>query len=266
MNLVKFPGLNLEFNVQQIAFNIFGIDVYMYALIIVTGIVVSYFIATKSKEKFDNNIDDILEVGIISLIVGIIGARLYYVLFNLEYYIESPLRILNLRDGGLGIYGGIILGLITAYIVCKKKKMDVINVFDFVIPYLALSQSIGRWGNFFNVEAYGSVTDSILRMGINTVNGYMEVHPTFLYESVCTLIIFFILRNIQKNRKFKGEVFILYLMSYSFIRFFIEGLRQDSLMIFNFRISQILSLLIFVISLIILIFKFKNIKKEDKIN
>lgn len=262
MNLVKFPGLNINLKVPQIAFSVFGIEVYMYAICIVIGIIVAAILCNISKEKFENKFENILDIGIFSLFFGIIGARIYFIIFNLEYYLNNIKEVFNFRDGGLAIYGGLITGILTAIIICKIKKIDILNVLDYVIPFVALAQAIGRWGNFFNVEAYGYETDIFLRMGIFTSDGYIEVHPTFLYESICTILIFFILRKLQKNRKFKGEIFLLYCILYSGIRFFIEGLRIDSLMFYNFRISQILSIIIFLIS-IIMFYLTKKISKKS---
>ena len=262
MNLVKFPGLNINLKVPQIAFSVFGIEVYMYAICIVTGIIVAAILCNINKEKFENKFENILDIGIFSLFFGIIGARIYFIIFNLEYYLNNIKEVFNFRDGGLAIYGGLITGILTAIIICKIKKIDIWNVLDYVIPFVALAQAIGRWGNFFNVEAYGYETDIFLRMGIFTSDGYIEVHPTFLYESICTILIFFILRKLQKNRKFKGEIFLLYCILYSGIRFFIEGLRIDSLMFYNFRISQILSIIIFLIS-IIMFYLTKKLSKKS---
>lgn len=262
MNLVKFPGLNINLKVPQIAFSVFGIEVYMYAICIVTGIIVAAILCNISKEKFENKFENILDIGIFSLFFGIIGARIYFIIFNLEYYLNNIKEVFNFRDGGLAIYGGLITGILTTIIICKIKKIDILNVLDYVIPFVALAQAIGRWGNFFNVEAYGYETDIFLRMGIFTSDGYIEVHPTFLYESICTILIFFILRKLQKNRKFKGEIFLLYCILYSGIRFFIEGLRIDSLMFYNFRISQILSIIIFLIS-IIMFYLTKKLSKKS---
>ena len=234
----------------------------MYAICIVIGIIVAAILCNISKEKFENKFENILDIGIFSLFFGIIGARIYFIIFNLEYYLNNIKEVFNFRDGGLAIYGGLITGILTAIIICKIKKIDILNVLDYVIPFVALAQAIGRWGNFFNVEAYGYETDIFLRMGIFTSDGYIEVHPTFLYESICTILIFFILRKLQKNRKFKGEIFLLYCILYSGIRFFIEGLRIDSLMFYNFRISQILSIIIFLIS-IIMFYLTKKLSKKS---
>ena len=147
------------------------------------------------------------------------------------------------------------MGAIAIIINCKIRKKDVLNVFDYIIQYVALCQCFGRFGNFFNVEAYGYETTSILRMGIITTQGYMEVHPTFLYESISTFIIFIILRKMQNKREYKGQILLWYGILYSIIRFLIEGMRTDSLMFFYFRISQILSVFILILSIAILFYK-----------
>ena len=131
---------------------------------------------------------------------------------------------------------------------CKNRKIDILNFFDYIIPFVAIDQCFGRFGNFFNIEAYGYETNIFLRMGIQTIEGYKEVHPIFLYEAIGTFIIFCVLRFMQKNRKYKGQIILLYLLFYSGIRMFLEGLRTDSLMLFNWRISQVLSILIFLTS------------------
>ncbi len=163
--------------------------------------------------------------------------------------------MLNIKSGGLAIYGGILGAVGTIIIFCKIKKINILNVLDIFVPYLALGQSIGRWGNFINGEAYGTITNNIFRMGIVENGLYKEVHPTFLYESISTLIIFLVLLALKKHRKYKGELTIVYLLLYSFIRAIIEGLRTDSLMIGTFRVSQVISVIIFIITLGILIYK-----------
>lgn len=176
---------------------------------------------------------------------GVIGARLYYILFKFNYYILNPSQIFNFRDGGIAIYGGIIAIVIFLLIYCKITKLKFLDLVDYLVPYFALGQSFGRWGNFFNVEAYGSATKSIFRMGIESSTGYIEVHPVFLYESICTLLIFIILSVLKRRRKFEGQIFYMYFILYGFIRIFLEGLRTDSLWIRDFRVSQILSIVLF---------------------
>lgn len=264
MNVVTFPGLNLSFEFSKIAFTVFGIPVYKYAVCIVSGILIALLLCKLNKEKFDIDYDFILENTVLGIFFGIIGARIYYVLFNLEYYIKSPDQVLNFRNGGLAIYGGLILGAIAIMVNCKLKKKNILDFFDCIIPYVAIAQCIGRLGNFFNLEAYGYETTSILRMGINTVNGYIEVHPTFLYELVSNFIIAITLLVMQRKRSYKGQVVLLYMALYGLVRFFIEGIRTDSLMIFNFRISQIVSLILLVSSTVLLVVN--NVKHKTALS
>lgn len=238
MKEVVFPLLNLKLNINPIMFNMFGINVYWYAFLIVFSIILGIIICKKNEGKFGIKFDNILDLLIYVLPVSIICARLYYVIFSINLYWQNPLAIFNIRDGGLAIYGGIIGAVITILIYCKKKKISALDVLDYVAPCLALGQCIGRWGNFFNVEAHGEITKSIFRMGIIENGSYIEVHPTFLYESVGTLIIFIVLMILQRKRKFKGQITYIYLVMYSFIRALIENLRTDSLMFMNFRVSR----------------------------
>ena len=181
--------------------------------------------------------------------------------FSLDYFIDNPTEIFQIKNGGLAIYGGIIGGVITIVIMGKIKKIKILDITDFIAPVLALAQSIGRWGNYINVEAYGYETNLPIKMEI-IENGVIKyVHPTFLYESVGTFTIFIILAILSKKRKFSGEITYIYIICYSFIRFIIEGLRTDSLMFFNCRISQILSLVLFIVFSIILIYN-KNKNKQ----
>lgn len=259
MDYIGFPEFGIELNVSKIVFTVFGIDIYFYAICIVLGIVVALIFCKIFGEKFEIKYDFVIECLLGILIFGIIGARIYYILFNLEKYIKKPIDILKIRDGGLAIYGGIIFAGIYLWIKCKKKKINFLDFCDYIVPFVAIAQSIGRWGNFFNKEAYGYKTTSILRMRLYDVTGsYIDVHPTFLYESFFTFLIFIFLINLQKNRKFSGEIFYSYIICYSFIRIFIENLRQDSLMLFNFRISQILSVIFFIIFSVIMIYKNKE--------
>lgn len=264
MNVVTFPGLNLSFEFSQIAFTMFGIPVYKYAVCIVLGILVALILCRLNKEKFNIDYEFILENTVFGIFVGAIGARLYYVIFNLEYYINNPNQILNFRNGGLAIYGGLIFGAIAIIINCRIQKKNILDFFDCIVPYVAIAQCIGRFGNFFNMEAYGYETTSIFRMGINTINGYNEVHPAFLYEAIANLIITIILLIFQRKRQYKGQILLLYISLYGLIRFFIEGIRTDSLMLFNFRISQILSIIILIVAVILLIIN--NIKIKSALS
>ena len=262
MKVVRFPGIGLEFEFSKVAFSIFGVSIYKYAMCIVLGIVVALILARLSKNKYDIDYSFVLENTIIGIIVGTLGARLYYVLFNLDYYLNNLGEIFDFRSGGLAIYGGLILGALAIFVNCKIRKKDVLDFFDYVAPFVALAQSIGRFGNFFNVEAYGYETTSFLRMGISTMTGYMEVHPTFLYEALATFLIFIILLVIQRKRDFKGQIFFGYCALYAFSRAIIEGLRADSLMFFGLRLSQVLSVILLIASVAILVYKKR---KEGKI-
>ena len=255
MNKITFPEIELELNINKIAFAIGNINIYWYAIIIVTAIAIAILICKKNEGKYNIKFNDILELLIYVIPISIITARLYYVIFNLDYYSDNILEIFNIKNGGIAIYGALIGGAITTYIYCKTKQTDFMDMLDYIIPSVAIAQSIGRWGNLINIEAYGTETFLPWRMGLFENGIYKEVHPTFLYESICTLIIFIIISKKSKKRKFKGEILYLYLIMYSFIRFSIEGIRIDSLMIYNVRISQILSIVIFVTLCITLLYK-----------
>ena len=204
--MVTFPSLGLEFNINRVAFSIFEIDIYWYAILIVSAILIAFLILKINDKKCNIDYKDILDLSIFLIPISIICARLYYVVFDLDYFLKNPSQIFNIRDGGLAIYGGIIGGVITCYIFCKKKNIKFLDLLDYLVPCLALGQAIGRWGNFVNVEAYGTKTDNFFRMGILENGKYIEVHPTFLYESISTFIIFIILMFMTKRRKFAGEL------------------------------------------------------------
>lgn len=269
MTNITFPAFNINISISRTAFTIGGVHIYWYAIFIAVAILVAILALKKDCKKYNIKYNDILELMILILPIAIICARLYYVIFNMQYYLNNPSEIINIRNGGLAIYGGIIGGAITTIIFCKIKKIKILDMFDMIIPYLSLGQAIGRWGNFINGEAHGTATNSIFRMGIIEDGIYMEVHPTFLYESICTLIIFFILMYLRKYRKYSGQLTIVYLLLYSAIRTIIEGLRTDSLMVGNIRISQLISIIIFIVVIFILIYNYKKRKKikllEEKI-
>ena len=184
-------------------------------------------------------------------------------MFDLKYFIKNPMQIFNIRTGGLAIYGGIIGGIITCIVFCKKRKINILDLLDYLAPALALGQAIGRWGNFANIEAYGVETTLPWRMGIYEANKYVEVHPTFLYESIATFIIFIVLMKKGKSRKFSGELTYIYCMMYGLERLIVEGLRTDSLYVGVFRISQIVSIIIIIIG-IILIFKMARRREDER--
>lgn len=261
MDIITFPEFNVYLKISKIAFRIGNIKIYWYAIFIALSFTIGIIGIKKECKKYEIDYEKVLELIIIIIPISMIFARLYYVIFNLDYYLNNPLEIINIRNGGLAIYGGIIGAVITIGIYSKIKKMNILNIFDICVPYLVLGQAIGRWGNFFNKEAHGIETNNIFRMGIVENGIYMEVHPTFLYESICDFILFLILINFRKHKKYDGQLTLIYLLGYSSVRFIIEGLRTDSLMFGNIRISQLISVLIFIVSLIILLYK----KYRDKI-
>lgn len=262
MKDITFPELNIKFSVNNIAFRIGNINIYWYAILIVFALGVALIFCKKDDRKYQIKFEDILEIAVITIPISIIGARLYFVVFHLEYYILNPNEILNIRNGGLAIYGGIIGAVITIAIYAKLKKMYILDIFDYVVPYLALGQAIGRWGNFFNREAYGIETNTLLRMGIIKNGRYIEVHPTFLYESICDLILFLILYCLRKKRKYKGQITYIYLALYGLVRAIIEGIRIDSLMLGSVRVSQILSVILCTIFTLMLLYKKRPLVKE----
>lgn len=266
MNIVTFPGLNLEFNISRVAFKIFGIEIYWYSILIVTALIIALIMFKKRDGLYGIKFNDIIDISLFVIPISIICARIYYIVFNLEYYIQNPKEILSIRNGGLAIYGAVIGGIITCFIFCKKKKINLLDLVDYVAPGLVLGQAIGRWGNFINVEAYGAATTSFFRMGIVEAGKYIEVHPTFLYESLACFAIFIFLLFMKNRRKFKGQIACIYFILYSLERTFVEGLRTDSLMLGNIRISQMLSIIIFVVCLGIYIFKWKNDFRDGEKN
>ena len=216
----------------------------------------------KLSRKFDW--DDIMDLVLFMIPIGIICARIYYCIFKWDYYGTHLMDIFKIWNGGIAIYGGIIGGIITGFVFCKVKKIQFLDMADFCIPYLAMCQSIGRWGNFVNAEAHGTNTDSFFKMGIlnDEINPMEYFHPTFLYESICTFLIFLILLFVDKKKKFVGQAFYLYFVLYGIARFFVEGLRTDSLYIAdsNIRVSQLLSLILALIFAIIYLYRRLNIR------
>lgn len=272
MKYISFPGLGIEpFHMDRAAFSVFGHDIMWYGIIIALGMVLAYIYASGRAKYEGVKSDDLVDIGLGIIIFGIIGARLYYVAFELDQFIVTSgsfwsnlgltlKNIVSIWHGGLAIYGGIIGGAAAALVISFKKKLKWQVTFDMLAPTVMIGQILGRWGNFVNVEAYGSETNSFLRMGIHTAlteggEFYREiyVHPTFLYESVWNLVGFIIIASTYHKKKFNGQIALEYLMWYGFGRFFIEGLRTDSLMLGSLRVSQVLSALIFTSALVLFI-------------
>ena len=232
-----------------IAFTLGGFEIRWYGILIAAGALLATIISYYRAPKHQIQQEDVLDLVIITLPVGIIGARIYYDLFSWNsLYRYQPLEAFNIRGGGLAIHGGLIFGILTAYLVCRHKKIAFLNMADLILPTVALAQGIGRWGNFFNNEAYGRATD--LPWGI-LVNG-QKVHPTFLYESIWCVFIFLLLIHLDNtHRKFQGQIACLYGILYSVERFFVESLRTDSLMIGPFRQAMVLSAVAFALCLLL---------------
>lgn len=265
MNLITFPGLNLVFEIDKVFISIGEKQIQWYGFLIAIAILIAILFCKRDHNKYGIKFEQILRVMVIALPVSILCARIYYVVFNYQYYGNNLINIFNVKSGGLAIYGGIIGAVIVIYLYCKIKKVNFLNLLDYVVPYLALGQCIGRWGNFFNQEAYGIETTNLFRMGIIENGTYREVHPTFLYESAFNFLLFLILYCMRNKRQYKGQLAYLYLISYSFVRFFIEGIRIDSLMLGNIRVSQLFSLILFLVFGTIMIYHtIKSKKERDK--
>lgn len=251
------------------------IDIRWYSVCILVGAIIGISLLIKEAKKFNYNTDFIFNLAFWSIIMGFIGARLYYVGFNFSLYQNDLLSILEIWNGGLAIHGGIIFGLLTAFIYTKKYKVSTLKIIDMAVPSLIIAQAIGRWGNFFNSEAYGSVVSKTLLQSYHIpefiidgmyINGNYH-HPTFYYEFVWCLIGFVILLIIRRLKFVKaGQLTAFYLMWYSVGRFIIESLRTDSLMFGAFKTAQIASIIMFVIGIIIFVITSRKSKFEGLYN
>ncbi len=248
--------------VDRVAFKLFGIEIMWYAILIGLGMLLGIYLAERDARRRGVNPDNLMDVLIWALPLSIVGARLYYVAFEWNQFKDNPIQILNIRGGGLAIYGGIIAAFLTAYIVCRVKKISFIEMADITVPSLALGQAIGRWGNFINQEAHGYQTDLPWAVIIDGV-GY---HPTFLYESIGDAIIFaFLFYFARKRQKYIGEISALYLVLYGILRFFVEGLRTDSLYFIGFRVSQLVSIVGIILGVFLWFYSRNKLKLENKI-
>ncbi|MBU5254634.1 prolipoprotein diacylglyceryl transferase [Tissierella praeacuta] len=243
---------------DPVAFQLFGLEIRWYGILIATGVLIGTILALRETKRVGLDEEILMDFLIWEIPLCLVGARLYYVIFSWDFYKDNPIEALNIRNGGLAIHGAIITAIIVAIVFTKIRKIEFWTIADICAPSLILAQSIGRWGNFINQEAHGGPTN--LPWGI-MVNG-VKVHPTFLYESIWNFLVFlFLLWYGNNKQKIKGEVFLLYLSLYSFIRFFIEGLRTDSLMLGPIRVAQLVSIVGFVIP--IYIFYRRRKKNED---
>ncbi len=252
---VEFPGLGWSFDVSPIAFSIGDFSIYWYGIIIAAGFILAVIYCMRIAKKHNVNEDKLLNCVIVGLITAIIGARLYYVFFSWDSFKNDPIKILNIHQGGLAIYGGLIGALIGGLTVAKIQKMKILPILDVAVLGFLIGQGIGRWGNFMNQEAFGSETDLPWRMVSERTGGF-GVHPCFFYESVWCLLGFVILHFVRKKHlKYDGQIFYMYLVWYGFERSIVEGLRSDSLYLpfAPIRVSQLLSAVLFLTGLVLLI-------------
>lgn len=253
--------------INPIAFNIGSISVHWYGLIIGFAILLGFSLVIYKAEKSKLSTEFFLDFFIIGIPAGIIGARIYFVLFELDYYLTYPGQIFAVWKGGLAIHGAIIAGLLVLIYMTKKRKVSFLKVTDIIAPSLILGQAIGRWGNFINQEAYGGiVSENYISHFPEFIKNQMFIngnyhHPTFLYESIWNLLIFAFLIWLNKKEFIKnGDIFFTYLIGYSLGRFFIEDMRTDSLMFLNLQVAQIISLILIIFSTFML---YKNHQKKS---
>ena len=280
---VDLPSMGLRVPVIRVLFRIFGQEIYTYAVIIALSVVLMIILGLRHAERYGMKQEDIIDFMIFALPASIICARLYYVAFTWDHYRDNPLDILNIRQGGIAIYGSVIGAFATLIIFSKIRKIDALKFLDFGVPYLLLSQGIGRWGNFVNQEVFGANTSLPWGMTSPQISAYLAsnaqwlstlgvtvdpmkpVHPTFLYESLWNILITCILFWLRRRRKYKGETLLGYLIGYGAGRAFIEGLRTDSLMLGGFRVSQLISVLVVAVCLAIIIFFHSKFKRYEEL-
>ncbi|HDC7688581.1 TPA: prolipoprotein diacylglyceryl transferase [Staphylococcus aureus] len=256
--------MGIVFNyIDPVAFNLGPLSVRWYGIIIAVGILLGYFVAQRALVKAGLHKDTLVDIIFYSALFGFIAARIYFVIFQWPYYAENPSEIIKIWHGGIAIHGGLIGGFIAGVIVCKVKNLNPFQIGDIIAPSLILAQGIGRWGNFMNHEAHGGPVSRAFLEQLHLPNFIIEnmyingqyYHPTFLYESIWDVAGFIILVNIRKHLKL-GETFFLYLTWYSIGRFFIEGLRTDSLMLTsNIRVAQLVSILLILISISLIVYR-----------
>lgn len=280
---ISFPNLGIDIYDLPNKISIFGFEIAFYGLIIGFGMLAGMFIGFREAKRTGQNVEDYIDLALYGIVFAIIGARLYYVVFEWEHYKNNLWEIFNLRKGGLAIYGGVIAAIITCVVVAKVKKKNFWQMADTGCLGVITGQIIGRWGNFFNREAFGGNTDSLFAMKINTwdsnINGvsvpdsvnyldeagqYIQVQPTFLYESFLNLCLLILIMAFRKKKKYHGEVFLWYMCGYGIIRSFIEGMRTDQLILGNtgIPVSQLLAVVMAVGCGALLIYKRIKLKGQ----
>lgn len=267
VNHVSFPSLGLEMEINRVAFTVFGVPIYWYGVCIALGLLLGMLYAFRYAKSYGIDADRMVDVIFVSTIAAIIGGRAYYVA-TAPFEYQSVWEMIDIRLGGVAIYGGVIGAFLMGALMCRLRKVPMLPMFDLAAQGFLIGQCIGRWGNFFNQEAFGgnttlpwgmisentqqylqSVQQTLAAQGM-TVDPSMPVHPTFLYESIWCGLGFLLLWRYSKHRRFHGEMTLLYVMWYGFERFFVEGLRTDSLMVGNVRISQAVAALSVVAALV----------------
>ncbi|PJJ27499.1 prolipoprotein diacylglyceryl transferase [Lacrimispora celerecrescens] len=283
---ISFVHLGFTIDHLQNSISIFGFRIAFYGIIIGFGILAGLWVATRDAKRRGQDPDIYLDFVLYAIIISIMGARIYYVIFDWDNYKDDLLQILNLRAGGLAIYGGVIGAVITLIVYARVKKLSFFSLADTGCLGLITGQIIGRWGNFFNCEAFGGYTDSLFAMRIRRAlvnenmiskellnhlivkNGveYIQVHPTFFYESIWNLLVLLFMLWYRKRKRFDGEMLFIYLLGYGLGRVWIEGLRTDQLIFFStgIPVSQALSLILVVISTLVLFCKHRQIRKKSK--
>jgi len=279
---IHFPNLGIHLkNVGQ-SFRVFGIDITYYGIMIGIGMLIGIFIAEREAKRTNQNAEQYYDLAMFGILLSVMGARLYYVIFSWDTYKNNLLSIFNLRLGGLAIYGGIITATIVMIVYAKIKKLNVYQVFDTIAPAFLMGQVIGRIGNFFNREVFGEYTDNILAMQLPLdrvrnadvtiqmkehlveIGGtqFIQVHPTFLYECMWNAGLFVLLWLYRKRKKFEGEIFLLYILGYGVGRVWIEGVRTDQLLLSgtSLPVSQMLSGALILVSVVMLVIKRKKSK------
>ena len=282
MGPIRFPNLGWEFNLPT-GFHIGSFEIRFYGLIIALGLLAGAMLAYHEAKRTGQKVDDYIDYTFFAVIGALLCARIYYVAFEWDYYSQHPKEIIDIRGGGIAIYGAVIGGAIALLIFSKVKKLKFFKMADTIIPGLLIGQIIGRWGNFFNREAFGGFTDNLLAMQLplkdvaaDTVNSsmmvmvdgvqYVQVHPTFLYESVLNIIVLTLILVFRDKKKFYGETLCRYFIGYGIVRFFVEGLRTDQLQFGNgLAVSQILSIVLVVIGLGITIFMHVKLRGKESI-
>lgn len=274
---IHFPNLGIHLKEVGKTFEIFGFEIAFYGVVVVLGMLVGLLVMNAEGKRMKQNAEVYWDIGMVGILFGVIGARIFYVIFEWETYQDDLLSIFNTRKGGLAIYGGIIGAAVAVYVFTRIKKLSFSMLLDCITPGLLLGQVIGRWGNFFNREVFGGYTNNLLAMQlpvsavrqdeitrqmwdhIALIDGveYIQVHPTFLYEGMWNLGAFLFLWFYRKHKKFSGEIFMLYLVLYGIGRFWIEGVRTDQLLIPGIQIpvSQVISVVGIVVGVVVILKK-----------